>query len=84
MNGYECTFHHIFMGGAYVLVRALCNGKTSAFQADDAGSIPAARSKSLAIHLCRPICLSIPRRAKRNTWPVQRQKTGKNRRTLVY
>ena len=43
MNGYECTFHHIFMGGAYVLVRALCNGKTSAFQADDAGSIPAAR-----------------------------------------
>jgi hypothetical protein len=26
-------------------LRALCNGKTSAFQADDAGSIPAARSK---------------------------------------
>ena len=25
-------------------MRALCNGKTSAFQADDAGSIPAARS----------------------------------------
>ena len=24
-------------------LRALCNGKTSAFQADDAGSIPAAR-----------------------------------------
>ena len=24
-------------------MRALCNGKTSAFQADDAGSIPAAR-----------------------------------------
>ena len=27
-----------------VVMRALCNGKTSAFQADDAGSIPAARS----------------------------------------
>ena len=27
-----------------VAKRALCNGKTSAFQADDAGSIPAARS----------------------------------------
>ena len=27
-----------------VVTRALCNGKTSAFQADDAGSIPAARS----------------------------------------
>ena len=27
-----------------VVLRALCNGKTSAFQADDAGSIPAARS----------------------------------------
>jgi hypothetical protein len=26
--------------------RALCNGKTLAFQAKDAGSIPAARSKS--------------------------------------
>ena len=26
--------------------RALCNGKTSAFQAEDAGSIPAARSKN--------------------------------------
>ena len=25
-------------------LRALCNGKTSAFQADDAGSIPAVRS----------------------------------------
>ncbi len=30
-------------GSLSVLVRALCNGKTSAFQADDAGSIPAAR-----------------------------------------
>ena len=29
--------------GSDVLVRALCSGKTSAFQADDAGSIPAAR-----------------------------------------
>lgn len=28
--------------------RALCNGKTLAFQARDAGSIPAARSKNLA------------------------------------
>ena len=27
--------------------RALCNGKTLAFQARDAGSIPAARSKNL-------------------------------------
>jgi hypothetical protein len=27
-----------------IVMRALCNGKTSAFQADDAGSIPAARS----------------------------------------
>ena len=27
----------------YKRLRALCNGKTSAFQADDAGSIPAAR-----------------------------------------
>lgn len=30
-------------GSLSVLARALCNGKTSAFQADDAGSIPAAR-----------------------------------------
>ena len=29
-----------------IVMRALCNGKTSAFQADDAGSIPAARSSS--------------------------------------
>ena len=28
-------------------MRALCSGKTLAFQAKDAGSIPAARSKSL-------------------------------------
>ena len=28
----------------FLLERALCSGKTSAFQADDAGSIPAARS----------------------------------------
>ena len=28
--------------------RALCNGKTLAFQAKDAGSIPAARSKKLS------------------------------------
>ena len=27
-----------------IVMRALCNGKTSAFQADDAGSIPATRS----------------------------------------
>jgi hypothetical protein len=31
-------------------LRALCNGKTLAFQAKDAGSIPAARSKILSIH----------------------------------
>jgi hypothetical protein len=30
-----------------VALRALCNGKTLAFQARDAGSIPAARSKIL-------------------------------------
>ena len=30
-------------------MRALCNGKTSAFQADDAGSIPAARSSLFPI-----------------------------------
>ncbi len=29
--------------------RALCNGKTSAFQAEDAGSIPAARSTPLQL-----------------------------------
>ncbi len=29
------------------LTRALCNGKTLAFQAKDTGSIPVARSKSL-------------------------------------
>ena len=35
-----------FCGSIFrVVTRALCNGKTSAFQADDAGSIPAARSK---------------------------------------
>jgi hypothetical protein len=28
--------------------RALCNGKTLAFQAKDAGSIPAARSKTVS------------------------------------
>jgi hypothetical protein len=34
-----------FCGSIFrVVTRALCNGKTSAFQADDAGSIPAARS----------------------------------------
>ena len=33
--------------------RALCNGKTSAFQAEDAGSIPAARSKSLSPTISR-------------------------------
>ena len=36
-----------FCGSIFrVVTRALCNGKTSAFQADDAGSIPAARSSS--------------------------------------
>ena len=33
-------------------MRVLCNGKTSAFQADDRGSIPLTRSKksSLSLH----------------------------------
>ena len=33
------------------VLRALCNGKTSAFQADDAGSIPAARSNPFHTNL---------------------------------
>jgi hypothetical protein len=31
----------------HFIARALCNGKTSAFQADDTGSIPVARSNRL-------------------------------------
>jgi hypothetical protein len=31
-------------GSKLLILRALCNGKTLAFQAKDAGSIPAARS----------------------------------------
>ena len=38
--------------------RALCSGKTSAFQADDAGSIPAARSK-ISKSVCLIICLPV-------------------------
>jgi hypothetical protein len=34
------------IGSKLLILRALCNGKTLAFQAKDAGSIPAARSKS--------------------------------------
>jgi hypothetical protein len=39
-------------GIAYVnfAQRALCSGKTLAFQANDAGSIPAARSKRVLFH----------------------------------
>jgi hypothetical protein len=40
-------------GSKLLISRALCNGKTLAFQAKDAGSIPAARSKShIKLALC--------------------------------
>lgn len=39
----------LIRNGSDVLVRALCSGKTSAFQADDAGSIPAARFLDITI-----------------------------------
>tara|TARA_B100002051_G_scaffold267407_1_gene295831 strand:- start:419 stop:619 length:201 start_codon:yes stop_codon:yes gene_type:complete len=39
------AFEGLHMVKCLYALRALCNGKTSAFQADDAGSIPAARFK---------------------------------------
>ena len=38
------TIGHLITAYSVLALRALCNGKTSAFQADDAGSIPAVRS----------------------------------------
>ena len=40
------------IGSKLLILRALCNGKTLAFQAKDAGSIPAARSNPI------PVCSS--------------------------
>ena len=42
--------HHLTVSWLYIRhrkpLRVLCNGKTSAFQADDTGSIPVTRSKN--------------------------------------
>ena len=43
----ECVLHPFRGVARQASVRALCNGKTLAFQARDAGSIPAARSSFL-------------------------------------
>jgi hypothetical protein len=41
--------HHLTVSWLYIRhhkpLRVLCNGKTSAFQADDTGSIPVTRSR---------------------------------------
>ena len=52
----------------FLVERALCSGKTLAFQANDAGSIPAARSKILflrkavllALFVLQRVDISIP------------------------
>ena len=42
--------HHLTVSWLYIRhrkpLRVLCNGKTSAFQADDTGSIPVTRSRN--------------------------------------
>ena len=43
LDAFEGMSQHALPAIMYKRLRALCNGKTSAFQADDAGSIPAAR-----------------------------------------
>ena len=47
-----------FSDGSDVPVRVLCNGKTSAFQADDTGSIPVTRFLSF-LAISRHIALTL-------------------------